>query len=138
MTIPSCCPTDTHSTKRSRDQAAIARRFDAGAPVVPSGMGSRVAGRADGMNFKWIGPLGLLAALFIGDQIRINRPGHKYRMTVEVETPDGVKPASRVLSVHPDRGYSRHGSTLTKGDAIFVDLCGGKNLALLLAHIDDK
>jgi len=23
----------------------------------------------------------------VGDQIRINRPGHKYRMTVEVGTP---------------------------------------------------
>jgi hypothetical protein len=27
------------------------------------------------MNFKWVGPIGLLAALVIGDQIRINRPG---------------------------------------------------------------
>ena len=36
---------------------------------------------------KWGGLLGLLAVLVIGDQIRINRPGHKYRMTVEVETP---------------------------------------------------
>ena len=38
------------------------------------------------MNFKWVGPVVLLAALFVGDQIRINRPGHKYRLTVEVET----------------------------------------------------
>ena len=71
------------------------------------------------MNFKWVGPIGLLAALVIGDQIRINRPGHKYRLTVEVETPEGVKSASGVFSVHPDRGYSRHGSTLTKGDAVW-------------------
>jgi hypothetical protein len=90
------------------------------------------------MNFKWIGPIGLLAALVIGDQIRINRPGHKYRLAVEVESPEGVRSASGVLSVHPDRGYSRHGSTLTKGDAVWVDLGGGKNLALLLAHVDDK
>jgi hypothetical protein len=90
------------------------------------------------MNFKWIGPLGLLAALVIGDQIRINRPGHKYRLAVEVETPDGIRSASTVLSVHPDRGYSRKGSTLTKGDALWVDLGGGKNLLALLAHLDDK
>ena len=90
------------------------------------------------MNFKWLGPVALLAALVIGDQIRINRPGHKYRLAVEVETPEGVKSASGVLSVHPDRGYSRHGSTLTKGDAVFVDLGGGKNLLALLAHVDDK
>ena len=42
------------------------------------------------MNFKWFGPLALLAALVIGDQIRINRPAHKYRLTVEVETPEGT------------------------------------------------
>jgi len=88
------------------------------------------------MNFKWFGPVALLAALFIGDQIRINRPGHKYRLTVEVETPEGSKSASGVLAVHPDRGYSRGGHTSTKGDAIFVDLGGGKNLVALLAHID--
>jgi hypothetical protein len=89
------------------------------------------------MNFKWVGPVALLAALVIGDQIRINRPGHKYRLAVEVTTPEGVKSASGVVSVHPDRGYSRHGSTLTKGDALWVDL-GAKNLVVLLAHLDDK
>ena len=90
------------------------------------------------MNFKWFGPVALLAALFIGDQIRINRPGHKYRLTVEVETPEGSKSASSVLAVHPDRGYSRGGHTSTKGDAVFVDLGGGKNLVALLAHVDKK
>jgi hypothetical protein len=90
------------------------------------------------MNFKWIGPIALLAALVIGDQIRLNRPGHKYRLAVEVETPDGIKSASAVLAVHPDRGYSRRGSTLTKGDAVFADLGGGKNLLALLAHIGDN
>jgi hypothetical protein len=88
------------------------------------------------MNFKWLGPVALLAALVIGDQIRINRPGHKYRLTVEVETPEGVKSASAILSVHPDRGYSRHGHTSTRGDAVLVDLGGGKNLIALLAHLD--
>jgi len=90
------------------------------------------------MNFKWVGPVALLAALFIGDQIRINRPGHKYRLTVEVETPQGRKSASGVLAVHPDRGYSRGGHTRTVGDAVFVDLGAGKNLVALLAHLDGK
>ena len=40
------------------------------------------------------------------------------------------------MAVHPDRGYSRGGHTRTKGDAVFVDLGGGKNLVALLAHID--
>jgi len=52
----------------------------------------------DEMNFKWVGPVALLAALWIGDQIRINRPGHKYRLTVEVETPRGTK-AFKVLKL---------------------------------------
>ena len=88
------------------------------------------------MTFKWLGPLALLAALFIGDQVRINRPGHKYRLIIEVETPTGIKSASGVMSVHPDRGYSRRGHTATHGDAIFVDLGGGRNLVALLAHLD--
>jgi len=86
------------------------------------------------MNFKWFGPVALLAALVIGDQIRINRPAHKFRLAVEVETPDGSKSASGVVAVHPDRSYSRRGQTRTVGDAIFVDLGGGKNLVALLAH----
>jgi len=89
------------------------------------------------MNFKWFGPLALLAALVIGDQIRINRPGHKYRLTVEVETPEGIRSASGVMAVHPDRGYSRSGHTRTAGDAVFVDLGRGKNLVALMAHIDN-
>lgn len=88
------------------------------------------------MNFKYVGPLLLLAALVVGDQIRINRPNHKYRLTVEVETPQGVRSASGIMAVHPDRSYSRGGKTTTKGDAVFVDLGGGKNLVALLAHLD--
>jgi hypothetical protein len=83
---------------------------------------------------KWAGLLGLLAVLFVGDQIRINRPGHKYRLTVEVTTPDGTRTASGVVAVVPDRGYSRRGHTVTSGDAIFDDLGHGKNLVVLLAH----
>jgi len=35
--------------------------------------GNRTA-RADGMNFKWLGPLACWQHSVIGDQIRINRP----------------------------------------------------------------
>lgn len=90
------------------------------------------------MYLKWLGPLGLLAVLVIGDQIRINRPGHKYRLTVEVETPAGTRSASSVLAVTPDRGYMRRGSTLTSGEAVVVDLDNGKRLIALLAHLDGK
>ncbi len=83
------------------------RRFDVSVAIVHGRWGRPII-----MNMlKWVGPLGLLAALVIGDQIRINRPAHKYRLTMEVETPDGVKSASNVVSVHPYRGYqpSRQG-----------------------------
>lgn len=88
------------------------------------------------MYLKWIGPLALLAVLFFGDQVRINRPGHKYRMTVEVETPDGVRSASGVIAVTPYRGYNPGGTTRIAGDAVFVELGGGKNLVALLLHVD--
>jgi len=88
------------------------------------------------MRFKWFGPLALLAVLLVGDQIRINRPGHKYRMTVEVETPAGVKSAAGIVAVTPYRGYNSGGNTRTSGEAVFVDLGGGKNLVALLAHLD--
>ena len=88
------------------------------------------------MNFKWVGPLAVLAALVIGDQIRINRPGHKYRLTLEVDTPDGIRAATGIMAVVPDRAYSRGGHTNTRADALFVDLGGGRNLLALLAHRD--
>ncbi|PSO14849.1 hypothetical protein [Bradyrhizobium sp. MOS003] len=90
---------------------------------------------------KWAGLLGLLAVLVIGDQIRINRPGHKFRLTVEVTTPDGTRTGSGILAVVPDRNYSRGGRTTMRGEAVFVDLgqdgAKGKNLVALLAHRQD-
>jgi hypothetical protein len=55
---------------------------------------------------------------------------------IEVETPEGVKSAAGVMAVTPDRGYSRRGRTRTSGDALFVDLGNGRNLVVLLAHLD--
>ncbi|MGY3476383.1 hypothetical protein [Bradyrhizobium ottawaense] len=86
---------------------------------------------------KWAGLLGLLAVLVVGDQIRINRPGHKFRLTVEVTTPDGIKAGSGVLAVVPDRNYNRGGRTTMRGEAVFVDLGQSKNLVALLAHRQD-
>lgn len=85
---------------------------------------------------RWAGLGILFAALLIGDQIRLGRPEYKYRLTAEVKTPQGVKSASGVMSVHPNRGYTGTGSggTKTKGDAVFVDLGDGGNLVMLLLH----
>lgn len=86
---------------------------------------------------KFAGPVLLLLALFVGDQIRINRPDHKFRLTLEIETPQGMRTASHLYSVHPDRGYSKLGVTLTRGDALALDI-GGKPLVMLMAHQDEK
>lgn len=87
---------------------------------------------------KWIGLAVLLAALVIGERIYLYRPDHKYRLTVEVETPGGVRSASGVFSVHPNRAYGGSGSgpagPRAKGDAVVVDLGNGRNLAMLLLH----
>ena len=85
---------------------------------------------------RWTGLGILFAALLIGDQIRLGRPEYKYRLTVEVETSQGLKSASGVMSVHPNRGYTGSGSTRTqtRGDAVFVNLGDNKNLVMLLLH----
>ncbi len=93
------------------------------------------------LQMKWIVPVLLLAAIYLADQIRIGRPDHKYRLTVDVETPAGVRSASGILSVRPNRSYGGTGSgsslPQTKGDALLVDLGEGKNLVVLLAHGED-
>lgn len=93
------------------------------------------------LQMKWIVPILLLGVIFVADQIRIGRPDHKYRLTVDVETPVGVRSASNVLSVRPNRSYSGSGSgssvPQTKGDALFIDLGERKNLVVLMAYGED-
>lgn len=93
------------------------------------------------LQMKWIVPILLLAAFYVADQIRIGRPDHKYRLTVDVETPGGLKSASGILSVRPNRSYGGTGSgssgPQTKGDAIFVDLGDRRNLVVLLTYGED-
>ena len=91
-----------------------------------------------GLKLSGFAIFGLLAVLFVGDQIRLHRPDHKFRLVVEVETPEGVKSASGIYSVTPNRSYggSNTGESSgpqTKGDAVFVDLGGGRNVVALLA-----
>lgn len=85
---------------------------------------------------RWIG-LGVIAVGLVGgDQIRLNRPDHKYRLTVEVETTQGLRSVSHVMAVHPNRSYAGSGSTgtRTKGDALVIDVGNGKSLVMLLAQ----
>ena len=93
------------------------------------------------LQMRWIVPILLLAAVYVADQIRIGRPDHKYRLTVDVDTPAGVRSASGILSVRPNRNYGGTGSgssvPQTKGDALLVDLGEGKNLVVLLTYGED-
>jgi hypothetical protein len=90
------------------------------------------------LQMKWIVPILLLGAIYLADQIRIGRPDHKYRLTMDVETPAGLKSTSGILSVRPNRNYGGTGSgsslPQTKGDALLVDLGAGKSLVALLAY----
>ena len=81
----------------------------------------------------------IIAAVVLVGGSYLNRPHHKYRLTVEVETPDGLKTASNVMMVYKDRlsiGGIGGASTL-KGDAIFIDLGRDRNLIALLSHGSD-
>ena len=70
--------------------------------------------------------------------IYLNRPEHKYRLTIEVQTPSGVRSASGVMAVYmgKDSGVlpEAGGAIGMKGDAIFLDLGDGRNLIAALAH----
>lgn len=70
-------------------------------------------------------------------------PDYRYRLTVEVETPEGLKTGSNVIEVRQSIG--RSGSSplhsqiyrSTKGEAVAVDLPGGKTLFALLRSDND-
>jgi hypothetical protein len=62
---------------------------------------------------------------------------HRYRLTIEVETPDGLKTGSAVIEPRArtqSPGLSlRSVVTRVRGDAVFVDLGNGKNVVGLMA-----
>ncbi|PLK22388.1 hypothetical protein C0V72_15100 [Porphyrobacter sp. TH134] len=70
-------------------------------------------------------------------------PDYRYRLTVEIETPDGVKSGSSVIEVR--QTLVRAGSSpanqaverRVRGEAVAVDLPGGKTLFALLRSDND-
>lgn len=83
--------------------------------------------------------LALAVAVLLGwGWIYLARPEHKYRLTIDVQTPGGVKSASGVMAVHmgKDAGIlpEAGGRAGMKGDAIFIDLGDGRHLIAALAH----
>lgn len=80
-------------------------------------------------------PVVIALPLFVG-WAYIARPDHKYRLTFDVATPQGVVSASNVMAVYLD-DFSIGpigGGVGMKGDAVFIDLGGGKNIIAVLAH----
>ncbi len=59
---------------------------------------------------------------------------YRYKLTVEFDTPDGMKSGSSVIEVK--RIFDKWGGeeSTAKGDAVFVDLGRGQNAVALLAH----
>lgn len=67
-----------------------------------------------------------------------NLPDYRYRLTVEVDTPDGMRSGSSVIQVasHVSSEYSLAPGDVTTqvtGEAVAVDLPGGKTLFALLS-----
>ena len=102
--------------KRARIKRGKGRRFDAGASRCQSDEGKDRDGRGRLSYESEVGRAArILAVLVIGDQIRINRPGHKYRLAVEVKRPKGSRSASGVHGrssrqrLQPRRAHPHHG-----------------------------
>lgn len=78
----------------------------------------------------------IVIAILLGGLYYLGRPEHKYRLTIEVQTPGGVRSASGVMAVYmgKDGGILAEagGGANAKGDAIFVDLGDGRNLIATL------
>ncbi|MDP1699550.1 MAG: hypothetical protein Q8L53_01125 [Aestuariivirga sp.] len=72
---------------------------------------------------------------------KLNYPSStfRYKLTAEVMTPEGLKTGSSVIevsysSVHPLPNPGRWSSDSVTGEAVYVDLGGGKNLFVLLTN----
>ena len=82
----------------------------------------------------------VLAVVVIGGLLWYgNPPDHYYRLGIEVETPDGLKPASNTFAVY--QSYHSWGLPETlglrqrlEGHAVFLDLGYGRNVVALLGH----
>lgn len=77
---------------------------------------------------------GIGASMLLGGCSR-RLPTYRYRMTVEVDTPQGLRSGSSVIEVHTVRGSGipdTARSTRTRGEGAAVDLPGGLTLFALL------
>lgn len=66
-----------------------------------------------------------------------SREAHRFRLTVEADTPDGVRGGSSVLEVERVPNFPTRHTFRVRGEAVFVNLGGRRNLVAVLAHGDD-
>jgi hypothetical protein len=92
---------------------------------------------------KW---LALAALLLAGCTVAEDEaPDYRYRLTVEVDTPEGVKAGSSVIQVEQSIGGAASAGGLAggqiyyrvRGEAVAVDLPGGRTLFALLRSDND-
>ena len=87
---------------------------------------------------RWVKVIGVLALALATFFIFSPHYTNRFRLTIEVETPEGVKSGSSVIetAVWESGNWgpveARGIRTSTKGDAVFVELGHGRNLTALL------
>jgi hypothetical protein len=94
------------------------------------------------LNNKWVRRLALwvlapVALIYGWYQINYPTCTFRYKLTAEVMTPEGLKSGSSVIEVsyssgHPIPNPGRWSADTVTGEAVYVDLGGGKNLFVLL------
>lgn len=94
---------------------------------------------------KWLAIIvGTLAVMYAAYNVSYPTYTHRYRLTIEIETPEGARSGSSVIEVttRPLSGplgqlFPSSGAPHAKGEAVFVDLGQGRNLVALLAFGPD-
>lgn len=94
---------------------------------------------------KWLAVVvALFAAAWAWIALAFPDHAHRFRLTVEVDTPDGVRSGSSVIEVERrDYGWVPVASPgggrvfLVRGEAAFADLGAGRNVVAVLAHGDN-
>jgi hypothetical protein len=78
------------------------------------------------------------AGLYVGIALAFPNYTHRYRLTVEVDTPEGVRSGSSVIEVtRKDFRWILIGGRRefrVRGEAVFVDLGADRNVIALMAH----
>lgn len=74
----------------------------------------------------------MLATMLIACAASLHAPSYRYRMTVEIDTPSGVRKGSGVIEVLPRLKGEHAADMAVDGEAVPVDLPGGRTIYALL------